>query len=347
MNSTSQNSSLVVYTVLFGQRAKLNKPPISQNANFVCLTDQTDLEPNGWEIRTLNPIFPDDIPRSSRHPKINPHLYFDDYSRSIYIDSSVLLVTDPEVLWSELVNSDQVLFGGIAHSFHVNMLEELEAVSLNGYEANETITSQARFILGFFNEYLSARPIWGGVLARRHNAPECKHSMELWFSLIMDHSRRDQLSLPVALRTFRGDQVQVSFLDNLDSRLYKWPVGGYVKPSTYLHANSSSLKLETGHLDRVDRLSVNQLTVRHELNKLTTERDALTTERDAILSTKLWRWTKGIRNLIVRLRQISSNGPDARAANSSDKVETQRKELASPKLDPPVTQNITRPNLGD
>jgi len=343
MNPTPQKPSLVVYTVLFGQRAKLNAPPISENADFVCLTDQTELDANGWEVKTLKPTLPDDVPRSSRHPKIMPHLYFNDYSRSIYIDSSVLLVTDPEVLWSELVNSEQVLFGGIAHSFHVNMLEELEAVSSSGYEANQVITSQVRFILGFFKEYLSVRPIWGGVLARRHNAPECKHSMELWFSLIMNHSRRDQLSLPVALRTLRGDQVQVSFLDNLDSELYKWPVGGYVKPSTYFHTNSKSLKLETGHLDRVDRLSVNHLTVRNKLHKLTTERDALTTERDAMLSTKLWRWTKATRDFIIRIRQMSIKSPDIRVPHATDTVEAEGKELG--KSNPPVNKVATRPGF--
>jgi hypothetical protein len=309
MNSTPKTPSLVVYTVLLGQKAELNTPPVSPNADFVCLTDQKDLVANGWEIKTIEPMFLDDNPRSSRHPKVNAHLYFKDYSRSIYIDSSVQLLTDPESLWSELVQSEEVIFGGIAHSFHLNMLEELEAVSANGFETNEVIQTQLEFTLGTFKGYLSARPIWGGILARRHNESDCRNVMELWFSLILQHSRRDQLSLPLALRGLRGHQIQVSYLNILDSKFYKWPVGGYVKPSNYSHRNSENLEIKTLNRKQMDQLSSNPLTAQHHLlrvtaerDAITAERDAITAERDAIINTKAWRWTKGLRNLVFRLR---------------------------------------------
>jgi hypothetical protein len=318
MNSTSKTPSLVVYTVLLGQKAELNTPPVSPNTDFVCLTDQKDLIANGWEIKSIEPMFPDDIPRSSRHPKINAHLYFNDYSRSIYIDSSVQLLTDPEPFWSELVQSEEVVFGGIAHSFHVNMLEELEAVSANGFETNDVIQTQLEFTLGTFKGYLSARPIWGGILARRHNESDCRNAMELWFSLILQHSRRDQLSLPLALRGLRGHQIQVSYLNNLDSKFYKWPVGGYVRPSNYSYSRSQNLEIKTLHLNQIDRLSINSVTAQHHLQRanferdaitaerdaITAERDAITAERDAIINTKVWRWTKGLRNLVFRLRTL-------------------------------------------
>jgi hypothetical protein len=316
MNSTLKTPSLIVYTVLLGQKADLNPPPFSPNADFVCLTDQTGLVPNGWQIRTIEPVFPDDIPRSSRHPKINTHLYFKDYSRSLYIDSSILLIADPESLWSELVESEEVIFGGIAHSFHVNMLEELEAVSSAGFEANEVIKNQLDFTVGKFKGYLSARPVWGGILARRHNEPDCRYVMELWFSLIVRFSRRDQLSLPLALRELRANLIQVSYLDNLNSKYYKWPVGGYARPSSYSHKNSENLSIETTQLNSMDHLSINNLTSQNHLlrvtaerdaitaerDAITAERDAITAERDAIINTKVWRWTLGLRNLVFRLK---------------------------------------------
>jgi hypothetical protein len=255
-------------------------------------------------------------------------------------------LTDPESLWSELVQSEEVVFGGIAHSFHVNMLEELEAVSSAGYEANEVIRSQLTFTVDTFKQYLSARPIWGGILARRHSDPDCRNVMELWFSLIAQQSRRDQLSLPAALRALKGSQTQVSFLDNQGSDFYKWPVGGYVKPSDYAHRNIEVLGIETLYLNQMDTLSINRLTAQRNLlevtverdavtaerdavtaerdavtaerdavtaerdavtaerDAVTAERDAVTAERDAIVNTKVWRWTKGLRNLVFRLRTI-------------------------------------------
>jgi len=293
---------LIVYTVLIGQRVELNKTPECLGVDFVCLTDQKDLVPNGWDVRKIDPMWPNDFPKSSRHPKINPHLYFSDYSRSIYIDSSVRLTVDPEKLWTKLMHSDKIVFGGVPHSFHLNMAEEITAISQLGYEANAVTNTQIEFSVANFPEYLSARPIWGGILARRHNELDCVSFMEQWFSLLAQYSRRDQLSLPLALRGLRGDQIQLSYLDNRKSEFHQWPVGGYSKGLDYTKINSDTLNLGAFSAHDIDPLPVNSLHAKSEKDSLIAERDSLIAERDAILNTKTWRWTKGARDVIFRLR---------------------------------------------
>ena len=160
--------------------------------------------------------------------------------------------------------------------------------------------------------------MWGGILARRHNDADCKQAMELWFSLVLKHSRRDQLSLPLALRALRGNQTKVSYLDNRKSDFFRWPVAGYSKPPNYSHLNSGDLQIAALILSKMDQLSVNGITSQRLLSKVTAERDEVTAERDAVtaerdavaaerdalLKTKVWRWTKGLRSFIFRIRTL-------------------------------------------
>jgi hypothetical protein len=307
LNRKPLGNRLVVYTVLIGKKAELNNIPKSMGVDYVCLTDQEDLQSNGWQIRKITSMWPADFPRSSRHPKINAHLYFNEYSRSIYVDSSVQLTVDPEKLWSKLVNSNEVVFGGIPHSFHLNMLEEIISVSKLGYESNSVLNTQVESFVGVFPEFLSTRPIWGGVLARRHNHPDCVSAMEIWFSMITEHSRRDQLSLPLALRCLKGRQIQFSYLDNKKSQFHNWPVHGHQRSSDYTKIQSEILNLGELSTQRIDSLPVNSLHVSAERDLVIAERNLVIAERDAILRTKTWRWTKFPRQLAFALKLKTGN----------------------------------------
>lgn len=307
LNRNPLGNRLVVYTVLIGKKAELNKIPKSMGVDFVCLTDQEDIQSNGWQIRKITSMWPADFPRSSKLPKINAHLYFNEYSRSIYVDSSVQLTVDPEELWSKLVNSNAVVFGGIPHSFHLNMLEEINSVSKLGYESNSVLNTQVESFVGVFPEFLSARPIWSGVLARRHNHPDCVSAMEIWISMIIEHSRRDQLSLPLALRCLKGRQIQFSYLDNKKSQFHNWPVQGHQKSSDYTKIQSEILDLGVLGTQGIDSLPVNSLHVSAERDLVIAERDLVIAERDAILRTKTWRWTKFSRQLAFALKLKTGN----------------------------------------
>jgi len=236
----------------------------------------------------VDPKVAGDSPRSSRHPKANPHLYFQNYTRSIYVDSSVKLLSDPKHLWNRLVPKPEILLGSIYHSFHFTMLEEIMAVSALGFEDNSVILRYLDFAEKEFPAYLNARPIWGGVLARRHNTTEVKHSMENWYSQIVNFSRRDQLSLPVSLRSLRGNQIHLSHMDNHISDLHLWPSGGFQKPTSFfVPSQASDAWFAKKPLERDALLT--------ERDALLTERDALLTERDALLKSNSWRITRPLR----------------------------------------------------
>jgi len=289
MKSAARSDRLVVYTVLMGYPAELNPVPESSDVDYVCFTDQDDVRPNGWTVRRVKPVLPNDSPRSSRHPKVLPHLYLGEYNRSLYIDTSVRLLTDPVSLWNHLVPKPEIVFGAIFHSFRFRMLDVLKTVSALGFDVDRLLLQQLEVAEKEFPGYKNARPVWGAILARRHNDREVKHAMEHWFSHIVEYSRRDQTSLPLAIRKLRGDQVSLLHLDNYLSEFYEWPSGGYRKPESYRSPVANTVDWSVFEPAEKDAL----------LSDL----HAVIAERDALLSTQsspTKKPTRGLRDWFTR-----------------------------------------------
>jgi FkbM family methyltransferase len=80
---------------------------------------------------------------------------------------------------------------------------------------------------------LRSRPIWGGMLARRHNDPGCIDAMETWFCHVMRYSRRDQLSLPLALAGLPDRTKHLVEAQLHETVMHKWPHSEETKPPYY------------------------------------------------------------------------------------------------------------------
>ena len=226
----------LVYTVALGEGFTLpNVENIKSLADFICLTDKENRELNGWTTRYFDPIFPADLPRSSREPKICPHKFFPDYNDSLYLDTRVQLKVEPEVLWKKLMPSEETLFAACHHSFRRTIREEFTAVRKSRFDDENILLELENFFKKFEPSVMGKKPIWGGILARRHNDLRCMKVMELWFSFICRYSRRDQLTLPFVLDRLKNEDLNICDIDNLKSPFFEWPIEtyrpeGYVKP---------------------------------------------------------------------------------------------------------------------
>lgn len=263
--------SLVVYTTIIGDGYVLPPVPDRETGVFVCLTDQTDLDANGWEIRRVSPIFSADPVRSSRFPKMLAHKFFPDFARSIYIDSSVLLTATSQDLWDLMFEGgDGCEVAFMHHSTRDTLEEEFAACSAKFLEHPDVLGEHLETIRRLDPDLLSQRPLWGGIVARRHMRTEVIDAMEAWFLLVCRYSRRDQLSLLSALKCFPDLQVNVVLQDINLSPVHRWPIHGYGRPLRY-----AELADERFPISR-ERIRESALAV----TSLSKERDALEAERD-------------------------------------------------------------------
>lgn len=226
------NENLAVYTVCVGDGFSLPEIYPADGVDYLCFTDNPQLEANGWKLKVINPILQSDLIRSSREPKIRPHKHLHDFSRSLYIDTRVLLKKDPKDLWDHLVGDNPIAFSAFYHSFHSTLEEEFEAVSKFGLDDNTRINEMRAVLQKNLPRALSDSFVWGGVLARMHHEPECIEAMEIWYAHVLRYSRRDQLSLPLALNSMKPSRVCLSQLDNHENAFLSWPTDTR-KPARY------------------------------------------------------------------------------------------------------------------
>lgn len=212
-----------VYTVLLGGYDQLLPQPVAgeSTADFICFTDDPELRSDDWTIQLVEPRFPQDLHRSSRVYKILGHEILEQYDATLCIDASVRLRQTPEaILESWLTDGHDMAL--VKHSYREQVLDEFDEVIRLNYDDRARVYEQLVDYSITYPEVLAAKPHWGGMLARR-TTPDVARAMRLWFDHVLRYSRRDQLSLMLAL-TRGGINVRSIELDNFGSEFHEWPV---------------------------------------------------------------------------------------------------------------------------
>jgi hypothetical protein len=211
-----------VYTVLFGQYEQLNEQPVAEHSDwpFICFTDDPHLTSETWQIRLITPLFPADLPRSQRHIKLLAHRALPDHDVSLYMDNSVLLKVPPEDILARWPLESGLTLS--THSFRETVLDEFLEVLRLGYDDQARLLEQLNHVQWHHPDLLAAKPMWSGVMLRRHHEPKVAAAMELWFQHVLRYSRRDQLSsnLAFAQSQLKPDLVEES---NLSTWFHSWP----------------------------------------------------------------------------------------------------------------------------
>lgn len=307
----SSASRRVAYTILLGGYEELLPQPAirSSGIDTVCFTDNPELSSEDWTVRLITPRYPGDIVRSQREIKTRVGRYLAEYGESLYLDNTVLLKRPPEeILDAWLADEDIVLN---AHSFRERLIDEFDEVVRLNYDDAVRVHEQLWDYACAAPELLDERPLWTGLMARRHSA-KTHSAMEIWHEQILRYSRRDQLSVGYAFR-LASCRVRVLTHDNFDSPWHSWAVDPSRKvaqgkrpplPSGPLLAD---LLRASGEVEAL-RLEINALNVRIDEGNaaLATETHrAEAAERlvDAMRSSTSWRVTSPLRSLLGRFRR--------------------------------------------
>jgi hypothetical protein len=171
-------------------------------------------------MRHVPPIFEMDPIRSQRDFKIRPHVHLPEFDASLYIDNGVLLKEPPESLF-ELFDKGSG-FCLPAHSYRDTVLDEFLAVAELGLDDQSRVFEQLNHYMIDYPDVLQQRPHWNGLLLRDHRNATVQATLDLWMAHVHRYSRRDQLSISVALRR-SGLSPQVLQIDNYESRFHSWP----------------------------------------------------------------------------------------------------------------------------
>jgi len=184
----------VIYTSVYGAYDTIMPAPYDSKYRCVCITENPDLvKDKGWEVIYREPTESSNV-RNAKFAKINPHLFFPDNDVSLWMDTSLILVKDPEPVLTEwLQDSDMAMFD---HLFpHVNnIVDELEECKRSRKDNFEVMTNQVNRYMEEGFPYKNYNHFMGMFIARRHHSENVIRLMNCWWDEIKNNSFRDQLS---------------------------------------------------------------------------------------------------------------------------------------------------------
>jgi hypothetical protein len=207
-----------VYSALVGGYEKPREEPtdFGSGIDYLLFTDSDDLKPPpGWNLIKCTPRFANDPVRSARYLKIVGHPILDNYTETLWIDNRVALRGPVSNLF-DLVNNYDVAIP--SHSFRSDLEAEFSEVIASGYD--DPVRVREMFAIAVHCQVQHQRPLWTGIMLRRRN-DEVAKCMQRWLELLLLTSRRDQLSINVALADSRL-RIKILEFDNASSLYHSW-----------------------------------------------------------------------------------------------------------------------------
>lgn len=221
--NANKEKRYVIYTCISGNYDDL-KPLTNVNTkifDYICFTNSTNIIQKTtypWKIINIKDIeqglnLQDENPKDrqvkfARFIKTHPHLFFENYEKSIWIDANIDVIGDAEKYIELLTNEHYLLVPD--HPYRNNIYEEISACIKLKKDDPKKLNYVNKFLL---NENFPKNTFLAqtGVLVRDHNDEKCKFLMERWWEMIRDFSRRDQLSFNYVFWKYGGKYLSLSW----------------------------------------------------------------------------------------------------------------------------------------
>lgn len=209
-----------VYTGLFGNYESLNEVSCKRlpSTRYVCFTDSTQLRSKTWDIIVThddsNPIM------ASRRIKFFGHQFFPRGARTLYVDNTVNLRIDGSIILNDWLKDKDLAF--MKHYSRANLRNEFFACSFYGMDEQKLLFRQFQAYCKSFPRIMSEEVYWGGMIAKI-NCDATDKLMNTWYEEYCKFSKRDQLSLKVALRREQTAH-RLIIESNAQSVWHQWPI---------------------------------------------------------------------------------------------------------------------------
>ncbi len=184
----------VVYSALFGHYDSV-KPFNKQKGFDYFLYTDIIINKTNWTILEIpNSIknFNMSITKKQRFIKLHPHLFFQKYELSIYIDTSFIILGDINEFLIRILSPNINIYV-FEHPKRNCIYSEIKAVIKFGKEKKNISLSVGK-MLEKINFPKKIGLSENCLIIRRHKEKNCINLMEKWWNYIKSFSERDQLS---------------------------------------------------------------------------------------------------------------------------------------------------------
>lgn len=213
---SSRKARVVVFTAIIGGKDDLVIPEhIVNDWDYVCFSDTEIPGEHIFEIRKPDYLDADPV-WTARFIKTHPHLYFQEYTYAVWLDSSIL-IRGPhlETMVNRCMEQD-ILFMGNPHPDRECLYEELaKCIQLQKDDPGVMKSQVERYKREGYP--MQNGMLETGILIRRHNDSRVIDLDNDWWNEINSGSCRDQLSVMYVLWKH---QLPYSLMENMKNIRY-------------------------------------------------------------------------------------------------------------------------------
>lgn len=229
---------IAVYTVISNAYDPL-KPPITLDPRFdyIVFSDGPITDIGVYDIRPV-PYLDAEAVRSARYVKTHPHVLLPDYDIAIWIDANILITGDISGIVDDFVASGKAV-GAIPHPLRDSLFDEAAAVLERGKDVANRVHEQ---VAAYRKRGLAPKGlIESNLMLFQLGDRKTVDLLTAWWREINQFSRRDQLSLMVALDEHRIDWHPI----------FDRPLSLRTHPAFVLFPHRTNLRLQQRLLDRL------------------------------------------------------------------------------------------------
>jgi len=188
----------VIYTALTGSYDALMQPDdLRADCDYICFSsDIQDKQIGVWQIRAIPYANPDPT-RTSRCPKLNPHLVLSEYEASLYVDANVKITSELNRALDRVLESGAIC-AMVPHGERTSVYSEGFILMLEVIGEPDLLYRQIRDLLK--SRFPHNTGLYAcSLLFRMHNDHKVRAFSEAWWRDYSTYCRRDQMSVMPAL----------------------------------------------------------------------------------------------------------------------------------------------------
>jgi hypothetical protein len=186
----------ILYTAIFGNKDELIEDHRGvDDWRIICFTDNANLRADRTEVVRVPRICKDPV-RCARYYKLLPHEHLPSAPYSVWIDGNVRITSDHFAAQVDdwLGHAPMAV---LDHPRRDCVYREAERVIELGKDHPGVVRQQIKAYRAMgVPEHLGLHT--NSVVCRRHDDPEVQRLCNAWWDILVDYSRRDQLSMDVA-----------------------------------------------------------------------------------------------------------------------------------------------------
>lgn len=185
-----ENNKIAIYTAIAGDYDILKDPKvIDENCDYICFTDNENIESDIWDIRYMEDSVLDDN-RKAKQYKIFPNKYLPEYKYSFWIDGTFKITGSIREYVSKYINSPMLV---VVHPERDSIFDEAESTYHFPRYPKYIIARQVEY---YKNQGIPANyglPSLGAIF-REHKNPQIINLMNQWWEEVTVFTNQDQLS---------------------------------------------------------------------------------------------------------------------------------------------------------